>query len=87
MPTSPPELHKYWSNAGPFDGHADSNAMQHLLRYNFELRNGTIYPPKGYELSKEDKLAIDYLILEWDWAYAPLRDDKTKPPPGHQPAS
>lgn len=87
MPSAPPQLHKHWSNAGPYAGHADSNAMDHLLRYNFKLVDGWIYPPKGYELSKEDKLAIDYLIMEWDWGYAPLRDDTVKPPPQTKPAS
>ena len=53
MPTAPPALRKYWLNNGPYLNDAEANAIHHLKRYNFRIERGEIFPPVGFELSKE----------------------------------
>lgn len=71
MPSAPPAMGKYWLNNGPYANDAQSNAIHHLKRYNFRFENGDIFPPVGFELSKEDASAVEYLVLEWDYSYHP----------------
>lgn len=66
-----PDKEKWWLTHGPFED-PEKNALDHLQRYNFEIDQGWIYPPKGFELSKEDRMAIDYLCDEYDYEYEPL---------------
>lgn len=71
MPTAPPALRKYWLNNGPYADDAEANAIHHLKRYNFKFVKGEIFPPPGFELSKEDASAVEYLVLDWDFDYHP----------------
>jgi hypothetical protein len=65
------DLLRWWNTHGPFEMQPERNALDHLQRYNFEIDKGVIYPPPGFRLSKEDQMAIDYLVEEHGYAYRP----------------
>lgn len=71
MPTAPAALERHWRHNGPYVSDAEANAIHHLKRYNFRFDRGNIYPPPGFELSKEDASAVEYLVLEYDYEYHP----------------
>jgi hypothetical protein len=64
-------LEKYWLNNGPFINDPLANAIHFLRRYNFKVERGEIFPPVGFEFSKEDRSAVEYLVLGWDYEYHP----------------
>lgn len=66
---TPPALEKHWLHNGPHINDAKANAMHHLRRYNFKLEGGEIFAPPGFELSKEDAMAVEYLVLEYGFEY------------------
>lgn len=64
-------MEKYWTNNGPYLNDPLANALHFLLRYNFKAKNGELFPPVGFELSKEDASAVEYLVLGWGYTYHP----------------
>ena len=72
----------WWEHAGPYDNDPLANALDHLLRYTFEIVNKVIFPPAGFVLSKEDHKAIDYLVAEHGYIYPPqVVVEPPEPPP------
>lgn len=71
------ELEKYWLKNGPKDSAWD-NALHYLGRMNFKISNDTIFPPAGFELSKEDKSAVEYLIYDCGYLWGGGADDWSK---------
>ena len=64
MPSGPAHLHARFVN--------DSVAWDYLRRRGFKHKRFVISPPyRQYQLTKGESDAIDYLWMEWDWAYAP----------------
>lgn len=73
MPSGPPELHEKWRKHGPYEGGL-ANAVKYLEDRGFKLnRNWTWTAPDRF-LSTEESMAIDYLILEWDFGGIERRD-------------
>lgn len=74
MPSGPAGLHEKWQNAGPFYGYGDSNALDYLAQRGLKLpttrgwENGTFYIPASRKLTEEEESALDYLVMEWDYA-------------------
>ena len=54
---------KFWRNRGPHS--AEMNAIHHLRRFNFVVAGKSIFPPKGFEWSKEEVRAVHYLVTAW----------------------
>lgn len=64
MPSGPAHLHERYVD--------DSVAWTYLRRRGFTQTRFVVAPPyRGYKLTKGESDAIDYLWMEWDWAYAP----------------
>lgn len=71
------QLEKYWLNNGPKNS-AWENAIHYIYRMNFIVRDAVIYPPAGFELSKEDKSAVEYLIFDCGYLWGGGTDDWSK---------
>lgn len=64
MPSGPAHLHIRYVD--------DSVAWRYLKRRGFTERRFIIRPPHAnHKLTGGESDAIDYLWMEWDWAYAP----------------
>lgn len=62
MPSGPPELHEKFGD--------DSNAWSVLFRAGYTDDRGMIVPPdEEHRPTEEEREAIEYLILEWDYAW------------------
>jgi hypothetical protein len=60
MPSGPPELHEKWKD--------DGNATEYLEKRGYTLtRQWEWIKPKDHEPTDEEKEAIYYLIVEWDY--------------------
>jgi hypothetical protein len=60
MPQGPPELHEKWKD--------DGNALKYLTQFGIEpTRGGILIVPLKHELTVEQRSALDYLVLEWDY--------------------
>jgi hypothetical protein len=61
MPSGPIELHNYWKD--------DSTASLFLENAGYKIIRGWCWerPTPGQEPTEEEKSAIIYLILEWDY--------------------
>ena len=85
MPSGPPELHRKWCQAGPWQGHGDSNALHYLEQQGFKpTRGGMFIIPGMHVISEEESSALDYLWMEWDYAVErtpPLRENTSSPEP------
>jgi len=85
---TPASVIKWWNTHGPYDGDPKANALDHLLRFNFEIDNMVIYQHPGFRLSREDRMAVDYLVGEHGYEYDPAKQTMpVKPPAGSTPAS
>ena len=85
---SPVAREKWWRTHGPYENQPERNAFDHLCRFNFEIDAGVIYPPRGFMLSREDRMAIDYLVSEHGYEYSPSDMQRpVKPPAGSTPPS
>lgn len=73
-------LEKWWRSTGPsLDPRI--NALDHLRRFNFEIDHEAIYPHPGFELSREDQMAVDYLVDEFGYEYCPPEQSQAVRPP------
>lgn len=72
MPSGPAHLHLRFGD--------DWTAWMYLKRRGFTHSRFIVKPPfRGYKITKGESDAIDYLWLEWDWAYAPSLAPETPP--------
>lgn len=60
MPSGPAELHKKWGD--------DGAAWAYLAERGFKHDRGII-AKVDRPLMDDEQSAIDYLFMEWDWAY------------------
>lgn len=71
MPSGPPELHAKWET--------DGNALTYLEKNGYILtrRFNLLTPKPDHKISEEEKSALMYLILEWDYggAIRTMEDD------------
>ncbi len=66
MPSGPPELHDKWCEYGPTEM-GDVNAIKYLENRGFKLGRDFFWTAPDRFISTEESMAIDYLILEWDF--------------------
>lgn len=72
MPSGPAHLHERFGD--------DWTAWLYLRRRGFTADKGVVSPPwRGHTVTEGESDAIDYLFMEWDWAYLPDRAPE-KPP-------
>lgn len=72
MPQGPAHLHRLFGD--------DGNAWYYLQLRGFTHSKGIIAPPhRHHRLTQMEENAVDYLFMEWDWAYAPTRATETPP--------
>lgn len=61
MPSGPDHLHEKWGD--------DGAAWKYLQSLGWTHTKGVIQPKPGHEMTDEERDAIEYLCLEWDWGY------------------
>lgn len=61
MPSGPPELHAKWKNDGNAINFLESHGYKRTIAWSW------IKPTPEYRPTEEEREAIYYLIVEWDW--------------------